>query len=35
VPIHREEVLQRMQAERHVAQLAGSPHESAFLPEFA
>jgi carbon storage regulator len=35
VPIHREEVFQRIQDERHVPPLPRSPHESAFHPEFA
>jgi carbon storage regulator len=35
VPIHREEVFRRVEAERHIAVLVDAPNESAFHPEFA
>jgi carbon storage regulator len=35
VPIHREEVFQRMQVGLGVSLLTDSPHESVFHPEFA
>lgn len=35
VPIHREEIFQRMQVEGRAPVLTGSSNESAFHPEFA
>ncbi|HEY2147792.1 MAG TPA: carbon storage regulator [Pirellulales bacterium] len=35
VPIHREEIFQRIGVERRAPILSASPNESAFHPEFA
>jgi carbon storage regulator len=35
VPIHRQEILHRIQSERHLPRVATAPHEPIFHPEFA